>query len=207
MNYSSKPIKKVFFSVALLLVTLLFATNTFALASSEAGGKQEQDAGPYHVILETQPDPIAANEAVTIKITVTNKDNGKAVTGAKIISQATMENSSDTGNKSSDMGGMNMGSSEIVDKPIQTIMHEQADMNMEPGSYMADMNFKQPGPWMQAISISSPLGESTVNFTVNVVKSGPNYAFIGTVAGLIVIAGIIAAIIKKKKFAETGGTL
>jgi len=206
MNYSSKPIKKVFFSIALLLITLLFASNNLALASEAEGTKQEQDAGPYHVFLETQPGTIAANEAATITMIVTNKADGKAVTGAKIISQATMENSSDTGNKSSDMSGMGNNAAGM-DKPVETVLREQVDMNMEPGSYMADVNFKQPGSWMQAISISSPLGQSTVNFPVNVVKSGPNFIFIGSVAGLIVLAGIIAAIIKKKKIAETGGTL
>lgn len=198
MNFSSKPIKKVFFSLALLLITQLFATNILALASDGADGKQAQNVGPYHVVLETQPASIAANETATITMTVTNKADGKAVTGAKIISQATMENSSDMSGMGNNAAGM--------DKPIETVLHEQADMNMEPGSYRADVKFNQPGPWMQAFSISSPLGQSTVNFPVNVVKSGPNFIFIGSVAGLIVIAGIIAAIIKKKKYVETGGT-
>lgn len=200
MNLFSKPILKVLFPATILLLTLMFAANTLALASSEAAEtKPEQDTGPYHVILETQTEPIVANVPTTIELIVTNKADGKAVISAKIISQATMDNSS-TGMESSDMVA-----ADGMDKPIETVLKETAPN--EPGSYIADVNFKQPGHWRQTISIRSSLGQSTVDFPVTVMDSGPNFIFIGVVAGLIVIAGIIAAIIKKQEYAKTGGAI
>ena len=55
-----KPIKRILFSLALLFFTFSFVANILASGGHE-GTKQEQDAGPYHVILDTQPQPIAAN--------------------------------------------------------------------------------------------------------------------------------------------------
>ena len=75
-----------------------------------------------------------------------------------------------------------------------------SSMAMDPGTYMMQgMAFNQPGQWDQAITISSSLGNSTVNFPITVGKSGPNYILIGSVAGAVVIAGILAAFLKKKK--------
>ena len=200
LNTSRKPSKRILFSLALLLFTFSFATNILASGGHE--GKQEQDTGPYNVILETEPETIVANEAATIKITVTKMADGEAVIGAEIINKATMEDSAD----SSGMSGMD-DKDVGMDKPVETVMQEQSGMDMEPGTYMAEISFNEPGHWEQAISITSPLGQSTVEFPVSIANSGPNYVFIGIVAGLVVIAAIVAGIIKKKKITETGGTL
>lgn len=212
MNYPRKPIKKIFFCLSLLSITLLFAANPMAGVANTSvaveSKEQAQEAGPYHVILKTTPENLIANEAATIKIIVKNEATGQAVVGAKVImKKSTMDNSSGAGSKSDKMDGMNSPSEKDMDNPDGTVMHEQSTMDMEPGTYMADMTFNQAGQWNQAISIDSPLGQSTANFPMSVGKSGPNLVLIGIVAGLVVIAGIIAAIIKKKKYYETGGTL
>jgi len=201
MNYRGKPFKRILFHLALLIFTLSFAANVLASGGHE-DIKPEQKAGHYNVTLETQPKNILASEKATITIIVKNEADGQPVIGANITNKATMKISSST---NSTMSGME--NADGMDKPIEMAMHEESNMNMEPGTYMAEVNFKQSGDWNQEISISSSLGKSTVNFPVSVGKSGPNWALIGTVAGLVVIAGIIAAIIKKRKYAETGGTL
>lgn len=196
MNYLRKPMKKILLSLSLLLLTLLFATSTLA-----ASGQLQQDAGPYHVIMQTNPENLMANQAGTMTMTIQNKATGQPVTGAKVMmKQATMM-SSNAGSNSGNMTGMNMSSS--MDTQGGMAMQEQSSMggmSMSSGSYMAaGMMFNQPGQWNQAITISSSLGESTVNFPITVGKSGPNLVLIGSVAGVVILAGILAAILKRKK--------
>lgn len=195
MNYPRKPIKKILLSLSLLLLTLLFATNVLA-----ASGQFEKDAGPYHVIMQTNPENLMANQSGTMTIIIKNKATGQPVTGAKVtMNNPTMmnTNSNDSGN----MAGMNMSSS--MDNQSGMTMQEQSSMgsmSMNPGTYMMQgMTFNQPGQWNQAITISSSLGQSTVNFPITVGKPGPNLVLIGSVAGVVIIAGIIAAILKGKK--------
>lgn len=197
MNYLRRPVKKILLSLSLLLLTLLFASNTLA-----ASGKLEQDAGPYHVIMQTNPENLMANQAGTMTMIIKNKATGQPVTGAKVMMMpSTMSNSSSAGNNSGNMGGMNMSSG--MDNQGGTAMQEQSSMGsmaMDPGTYMMEgMTFNQPGQWNQAITISSPLGESTVNFPITVGKSGPNLMLIGSVAGVVVIAGLLATLLKRKK--------
>lgn len=194
MYFSRKPIKKILLTLSLFLLTLVFATNTLA-----ASGGLEQDAGPYHVTMQTNPENLMVNQAGTMTMTIINKATGQPVTGAKVMMmQSTM--GSNAGNSGS-MAGMDMSSG--MNKQGGTPMQEQSNMGgmaMASGSYMMEgMMFNQPGQWNQAITITSPLGESTVNFPITVGKSGPNFVLIGSVAGVVVIAGILAAILKKKK--------
>jgi len=194
MNFTRKPMKKILLSLSLLLLTLVFATNTLA-----ATGGLEQDAGPYHVTMQTTPENLMANQAGTMTMIIKNKATGQPVTGAKVMMMPSTMGSS-AGN-SGNMAGMDMSSG--MDKQGGSPMQEQASMSsmaMAPGTYMMEgMSFNQPGQWNQAITISSSLGNSTVNFPITVGKPGPNYVLIGSVAGAVVIAGILAAFLKKKK--------
>lgn len=199
MNYPRKSMKKSLLSVSLFVLTLVFATNTLASSSVIA---LEQDAGPYHVIMHTDPENPMANQAVTMTMIIKNKATGQLVTGAKaMMLPSTMTNSGSADNNSANMGGMNMSSS--MDQQGRAAMQEQssmAGMAMEPGSYMMEgMTFNQPGQWNQAITISSPLGETTANFPLTIAKSGPNLVLIGGVAGVVVIVGLLAALLKRKK--------
>lgn len=191
MNNPRKSMKKVLLSLSLLLLTLVFATNTLG-----ASGGLEQDAGAYHVIMQTNPENLMANQTGTMTMIVKNKATGQPVTDAKVMMlQSTMANTTSSGNDSGNMTGM--------DKQGGTAMQEQSSMggmSMDPGSYMMEgMTFNQPGQWNQAITISSPLGEATTNFPITVAKSGPNLVLIGSVVGVVVIAGLLAAILKRKK--------
>lgn len=194
MNHPRKAITRILLTLSFLLLTLMFATNAFAAS------QLEQDAGPYHVIMQMNPENPIVNQSGTMTIIIKNKATGQPVTGAKVtMSNPTMmgSNSNDGGN----MAGMNMSSS--MDNQSGMAMQEQSSMgsmSMEQGSYMMqNMTFNQPGQWNQAITISSSLGQNTVNFPITVGKSGPNYVLISSVAGVVIIAGIIAAILKRKK--------
>lgn len=191
MNNLRKPMKKILLSLSLLLLTLAFATNTMA-----ASGGLEQDAGPYHVTMQTNPENLMVNQAGTMTMIIKNKATGQPVTGAKVMMMpSTMDSNSGS------MAGMDMSSG--MDKQGGSPMQEQSSMGsmaMDPGTYMMQgMTFNQPGQWNQAITITSPLGTSTVNFPITVGKSGPNFVLIGSVAGVVVIIGILAAFLKKKK--------
>ena len=196
MNDPRKSMKKSLLSLSLLVLTLVFATNTLADA-----GKIEQDAGPYHVIMQTSPENLTVNQAVTMTMIVQNKATGQPVTGAKVLMMpSTMANSS-SGSNNGNMGGMNMSSG--MNQQSGSAMQEKSSMGsmaMDPGSYMMEgMTFNQTGQWNQAITISSPLGETTANFPMTVAKSGPNLVLIGGVAGVVVIVGLLAALLKRKK--------
>lgn len=182
--------KKTIIYVILSLFTLLLGASP--LLATGAANEQAQEAGPYHVILETKPEVLIANQPATFNVIVKDKATEKPITGAKVIMEkSTME-------KSSSMGGMSMSSG--MDKPTETIMLEQSDMSMEPGTYMMEgMTFNQAGQWNQAFIISSPLGEGKATFPINVGKSGPNLMLIGGVASAVVIAGLLAAMLRKKK--------
>lgn len=196
MNYPRKPMKKILLSLSLLLLTLVFATNTLA-----ASGKLEQDAGPYHVIIQTNPEKLMANQAGTMTLIIKNKATGQPVTGAKVMMSKSTMMSSNAGSNSGNMAGMAMSSS--TDTQDGMAMQEQSNMGgmaMDSGSYMVEgMMFNQPGQWNQSITITSSLGESTVNFPITVGKSGPNLVLIGGVAGAVVIAGLLAVMLKQKK--------
>ena len=194
MNYPTKQMKKILLSLSLILLTFLFATNALA-----ASAGLEQDAGPYQVTMQTNPENLMVNQAGTMTLIIKNKATGQPVTGAKVMMMpSTMGNNADN---SGSMAGMDMSSG--MDKQGGTPMQEQSSMGsmaMDPGTYMMQgMTFKQPGQWNQAITITSSLGESTVNFPITVGKSGPNFVLIGSVAGVVVIAGLLAAMLKRKK--------
>ena len=197
MNNPKKPMKKILLSLSLLILTFVLATNTFA-----ASGKMEQDAGPYHVIMQTNPENLMANQTGTMTMMIKDKMTGQPVTGAKVMmgKSTMMSSSGSTGNKSN-MAGMDMSSS--TDQQGSTAMKEQSSMGgmaMVPGSYMVEgMMFNQPGQWNQTVTINSTLGVSTVDFPMMIGKSGPNLVLIGSVAGVVVIAGLLAALLKRKK--------
>ena len=195
MNYPKKSMKKILLSLSLLVLTLSFATNTLA-STPASSSKVEQDAGPYHMIMQTNPENLMANQAGTLTMVIQNKATGQPLTGAKVMMmKSTM--------KSGSTGDTGMGMSSSMDTQDGTAMHEQSTMGsmaMAPGTYMMEnMTFSQPGQWNQAITISSSLGETTTNFPVTVSKSGPNLILIGSVAGAVVIAGLLAAMLKRKK--------
>jgi len=193
-NNLRKPMKKILLSLSLLLLTLVFATNTMA-----ASGGLEQDSGPYHIIMQTNPENLMVNQAGTMTMIIKNKATGQPVTGAQVMMMpSTMVSNA---SNSASMAGMDMSSGR--DKQGGSPMQEQSSMGsmaMDPGTYMMQgMTFNQPGQWNQAITITSPLGASTVNFPIAVSKSGPNFVLIGSAAGVVMLTGILAAILKKKK--------
>lgn len=182
MKYKSYKMR-LFKSLALLPLVLSFFVLLFNAMPAMAAGNIEQDAGPYHVIVQTQPENPVANQAMTMSITVENKATGQPVTNAMVNMDMMLMNNS--------MPGMSMATS--------TVMHGQGQMAMQPGMYMMNLTPTQQGSWKQTLHISSPMGNTTMTIPMNVGKAGPNWVLIGSIAGIVILAGIIAGIIKHKR--------
>lgn len=146
----------------------------------------------FQVDVQSTPEHPAPNQPVNLMIIVKNKATGQPVLDASVnVIMMLMD-----GDKASSMPGMSMSS--------DTSIQGQAKLdNMEPGMYTITLTPTKQGDWSQEIHISSPtLGETTVTVPLTVTKSGPNWILIGSVGGAVVLAGIIAQILKRKQNAS-----
>ncbi|WP_459930942.1 hypothetical protein [Desulfosporosinus burensis] len=143
----------------------------------------------FQVNVQFTPENPAPNQPVNLMITVKDKATVQPVLDASVnVNMILMD-----GDKDSSMPGMSMSS--------DTSIQGQAKLdNMEPGMYTITLTPTKKGDWSQEINISSPtLGETTVTLPLNVSKTGPNWILIGSVGGLIVLAGIFAQFLKRKQ--------
>ena len=146
----------------------------------------------FQVDVQSTPEKLAPNQPVNFMITVKNKATGQPVLDATVsVSMMLMDVSSH-----SSMPDMSSSS--------ETSIQGQAKLDsMEPGMYAVTLTPTKQGEWTQDIQIISPtLGETTVTIPLNVSKSGPNWLLIGSVGGLVVLAGIFAQFLKRKQDAS-----
>lgn len=145
--------------------------------------------GEFEVNVQTDPVKPAPNKPVTIMITVKNQATQEPVMDASVdVGMMLMDSGSH-----SNMSGMSMDSD-------TTIKGQAALDNMEPGMYAVTLTPTKQGEWNQDIHISSPThGETTITVPLNVSKTGPNWLLIGSVAGVVVLAGIYAQFLKRKQ--------
>ena len=146
----------------------------------------------FQVDVKITPEKPALNQPVNLMITIKNKATKQPVLDATVsVDMMLMD-----GDKNSSMPGMSMSS--------DTSIQGQAKLdNMEPGMYTITLTPTKQGDWTQDIHISSPtLGKTTVSMPLNVSKSGTNWLLIGGVGGLVVLAGILAQILKRKQSAS-----
>lgn len=150
------------------------------------------DDNKFQVNVQFTPENPVPNQPVNLMITVKNKSTGQPVLDASVnVNLMLMD-----GDKGSSMPGMSMSS--------DTSIQGQAKLdNMEPGMYSVTLTPTKQGEWTQDINISSPtLGETTVTVPLTVTKTGPNWILIGSVGGVVVLAGIVAQILKRKQSAS-----
>ena len=143
----------------------------------------------FQVNVQFTPEKPAPNQPVNLMITVKNKATGQPVLDASVnVNMMLMD-----GEKVSSMPGMSMSS--------DTSIEGQAKLdNMEPGMYTITLIPTKQGEWSREIQISSPtLGETTVTVPLTVSKTGPNWILIGSVGGIVVLAGIYAQFLKRKQ--------
>lgn len=139
--------------------------------------------GQFEVTVKTSPEMPSVNQPTDLTIVVKNKATGQAVTDAKVDVEIMMK---------SNMPGMNMSGDSVI--------RGQAKADMEPGMYMLNVKPTKQGEWTETIHVTSPSqGETTAHFVLQVAKSGPNWVLIGTVAGIVVIAGIFVLLLRRKK--------
>lgn len=162
---------------------------------SEAEGQTEvivSKEGKFQVSVQSEPEKPAPKKPVNIMITVKNEATGEPVLDASVKVEMMLMEAGEHGN----MAGMDSSSA--------TTLQGQAKLdNMEPGMYSVTLTPTKQGDWSQDIFISSPtLGETTVTVPLTVTKTGPNWILIGSVGGVVVLAGIFAQILKRKQIAS-----
>jgi len=143
----------------------------------------------FQVNLQFEPEEPVPNKPIDFMITVKDKATGQPVLDASVnVNMMLMD-----GDKDSSMPGMSMSS--------DTSLEGQAKLDsMEPGMYSVTLTPTKQGEWTQDIHVSSPsLGETTITVPLKVTKTGPNWILIGSVGGVIVLAGIYAQILKRKQ--------
>ena len=145
--------------------------------------------GKFQVSVQTDPANPLPKKPVTVMITVINETTGEPVLDALVSVEMMLI---DKGSHSN-MSGMSMD-------PATTLNGQAMLDNMEPGMYAITFTPTKQGEWSQDIQISSPtLGETTVEMSINISKSGPNWILIGSVGGFVVLAGIFAQFLKRKQ--------
>lgn len=192
--------------ISVLLLNLPVLANTKPAASNSMPGMDMSDTtssttehddmdttlsndSKFQVDVQSTPEHLAPNQPVNLMITVKNKATGQPVLDASVnVNMMLMD-----GDKNSSMPGMSMSSDSSIEG--------QAKLdNMAPGMYTIALTPTKQGEWSQEIHVSSPtLGESTITVPLNVAKTGPNWILIGSVAGVVVLAGIYAQILKRKQ--------
>lgn len=144
--------------------------------------------GKFQVSVQSDPEKPAPKKPVNIMITVKNEATGEPVLDASVnVEMMLMEASTH-------------GSMDGMDSSSETTQGQAKLDNMEPGMYSVTLTPTKQGEWTQDIQISSPtLGETTVTVPLTVTKTGPNWILIGSVGGIVVLAGIVAQILKRKQ--------
>jgi hypothetical protein len=167
------------------------------MSDKEMSGHSESEAasevvvtkeGKFQVSVQSDPEKPAPKKPVNIMITVKNEATGEPVLDASVNIEMMLMEAEAHGS----MAGM--------DSSSETLKGQAKLDNMEPGMYSVTLTPTKQGEWTQDISISSPtLGETTVTVPLTVTKTGPNWILIGSVGGVVVLAGIVAQILKRKQ--------
>ena len=171
------------------------------MSDQEMSGHSEGEAAPevivategkFQVSVQSDPEKPAPKKPVNIMITVKNEATGEPVLDASVNVEMMLMDAAAHGS----MAGM--------DSSSETTLQGQAKLdNMEPGMYSITLTPTKQGEWNQDIHISSPtLGETIVTVPLTVTKTGPNWILIGSVGGVVVLAGIFAQILKRKQIAS-----
>ncbi|MHB1652888.1 MAG: hypothetical protein ACYCVD_10485 [Desulfitobacteriaceae bacterium] len=208
----------------LLFISLTLFSVFLLVTPTMAKNNPEQNVGPYLVNIGVSPEKPVSNSPVTLTIVLKNRATGERVTNATIAVDSDMPGKSNKGSSSpnnmQNMPGMdnqnnsqpNQGMQNMpnmnhmsytggasVYRPIQIANGITAKEDMEPGMYMVTLTPAKPGTWKQSIMINSWLGNVTLEYPLKVSDSGPNWILITSVAGIVVLAGILANILKRRK--------
>ena len=188
-----KGIRILLLGAALLLP---FASHAFA----DSGSPYVQQAADGQTVTLTYTSGSAKMGDNKISIHITDAQ-GKPVASAKVSIVADMYPEA---SGSSSGGGMDMGGSsspaatKYADTPMQTM---KADMmaGQISGDYEGDLTLDEAGHWM--ITVNSTVNQQTtsVEFTEDIAKSGPNWAVLSIFFGAIVAIIGVAAITMKKR--------
>lgn len=166
-----------------LVVVLSLQGLTFA-SVGENGVEKEVDGLKVELAF-MEGEAKSGNNEIMVKL---HNEKDEPLADAKVKLTADMDRKPET-------HGMDMQKFEPIVVELES-SHEE-------GQYMGEINLSDSGEWIFKVSIITEGQEKNVDFDLDVVKGGPNWAVIGGFSGFIILIIIIAAVKKGKKTVET----
>jgi len=186
-------------SILILSLILILSIANPVLADAGEARHEEQKVDGYDVKLTfVEGDVQMGHNEISIQI---NDPQGQPVTNASVTVIAELYGESPTDTTSTGNGGMNMGSAENsaspAEKPIETT---KVKLKAGPtaGEYEGEVDLSQAGHWMITAVIKLQQMEKSVEFEVELKKSGPNWYVLSGFFGIIV-AFIVGGVLTKRK--------
>lgn len=186
-------------SILLLSLILMLSIASPVLADAGEARYEEKKVDGYNVKLAfVAGDVQIGHNEIHIQI---DDPQGQPVTGALVTIIAELYEEVQTGTTAGN-GGMNMGGAQDSSSPAETpveIVKVDLKAGTEAGEYKGEVDLSQAGHWMVTSVFTLEQQERSVEFEIELKKSGPNWyvllGFFGVIAAFI-IAGLLT---KRKK--------
>ncbi len=186
-------------SILILSMILLLSSASQVLADAGEARHEEKEVDGYKVKLTfVEGDVQLGHNKLNIQI---NDPQGQLVTNALVSVIAELYEEIPTGATSTGNSGMNMDSDETgtspPGKPIKTV---KADLmaGTNTGEYEGEVELEETGHWMITAIFRLQQQEKSVEFEVDLQKSGPNWYVLSGFFGLIVAFIVIGVLTKRK---------
>lgn len=169
-------------AIAGLIFTLGLSTAAFAdgMGNMDMGKGTEKSASGIKAELTFNKDNKVKAGKNDVMVTL-HDDNNKEIQNAEVKISAEMD-------KNSDMGGMNMDKSKLIEATLES---------SGSGQYMSNIEFSDKGKWVVTANVTVNGEKKDIKFDVDVVSAGPNWVVIGGFVGIVVVIIIVAAVKKK----------
>jgi hypothetical protein len=185
-------------SILILSMILLLSSASQVLADTGEARHEEKEVDGYKVKLTfVEGDVQMGHNKLNIQI---NDPQGQLVTNAGVTIIAELYKEIPTDATSTVNDGMNMGSAKDStsppEKPIKTV---KADLMVgtNTGEYEGEVELEESGHWMITAVVRLQQQEKSIEFVVDLQKSGPNWYVLSGFFGLIV-AFIVVGVLKKE---------
>jgi hypothetical protein len=186
-------------SILILSIILLLSSASPVQADAGEARHEEKEVDGYKVKLTfVEGDVQIGHNELNIQI---NDPQGQLVTNAGVTIIAELYNEIPTGVTSTGNSGMNMGSDENgTSPPEKPMMTVKADLvaGTNAGEYEGEVELEETGHWMITAVVRLQQQEKSVEFVVDLQKSGPNWYVLSGFFGVIVVI-IVVGVLKKRK--------
>lgn len=186
-------------SILILSLTLILLIANPVLADAGEARHEEKEVDGYKVKLTfVEGDVQIGHNEINIQV---NDPQGQLVTNASVTVIAELYEESPTDTTGAGNGGMDMGGAQNsagpAEKPIETT---KVELKAGPtaGEFEGEVDLSEAGHWMITAVIKLEQMEKSVEFEVELKKSGPNWYVLSGFFGLI-LAFVIGGLITKRK--------